>query len=119
MACSWAFSTGAAALLALLLPACGEDDGASRGGCRSGTCGLVDHLYFSTCTCGGMRIGYSWRSLDHCLRQCEVAAAWGCAAGSCAGECPVDHGTGAWLTCTRTTGTRAWWTRAASCRPAG
>ncbi|GAO01877.1 hypothetical protein [Anaeromyxobacter sp. PSR-1] len=96
---SGARAAGAAALLALLLPAC-DDDEAVGGGCRGGTCGFVDHLYFSTYVCGGWGVGYSWRSLDHCVRQCEVAAAWGCAAGACAGECTVDHGTGAWLTCT-------------------
>lgn len=56
--------------------------------------------YFSTYACGGLNIGYSWRGLDRCVRQCEVATTWGCSAASCAGGCAVDHGSGAWLPCT-------------------
>jgi hypothetical protein len=92
------------ALVASVL-ACHDDDTVGGGPC-AGTCGIEDHKYFSEFYCppGPLRpggwVGYSWRDLDACLKECDAAAGWGCQTGDCAAGCTTDHGTGAWLSCT-------------------
>ncbi|MGB8929966.1 MAG: hypothetical protein WCC48_01820 [Anaeromyxobacteraceae bacterium] len=99
-----AFRLAWAGLLTVAITAC--DTGAGDSGasipCGGGTCGFTDHKYFSMyyCAVAGGSIGLSWRLLDHCLRQCDSAAAWGCDATGCSAGCATDHGTGAWMPCT-------------------
>lgn len=92
-------------LLAMAIAIAACDIGDEESGttpCGGGTCGFTDHKYFSiySCAVAGGSIGLSWRLLDHCLRQCDAAAAWGCDAAGCSAGCATDHGSGAWMPCT-------------------